>query len=52
MLKFTPVRLEQADVQWVDNFVKKQSNPYESRSNFIRVAIKKLIKQEEENGST
>jgi len=50
--KLTPIRLEQADLDWMDSFVKATSNVFESRSNFIRVAITQSINREKENGST
>lgn len=50
--KLTPIRLEQADLDWMDNFVKSRTNTFESRSNFIRVAITQSINREKENGST
>ena len=52
MKKLTPIRLDVKDTEWVDEFVKVSSNPYESRSNFIRVAIKTLIKKEKADGCT
>ena len=51
-LKLTPIRLVEADSNWIDEFVQEDSNSFETRSNFIRVAIKDLIKKEKTNGST
>jgi len=52
MLKLTPIRLVETDSNWIDAFVKQDTNPFETRSNFIRIAIKNQIKKEQIDGAT
>lgn len=46
MLKLTPIRLDDGDTKWIDRHVKRPETTLETRSNFIRVAIREKIQKE------